>query len=1191
MAHQTDDHRIRRTRNTARFFVENRHVAWVLLALTLLWGVWGYLEMPKRKDPVIPIRIGAVVCPWPGQPAQRVEERVTRRLEEKIAENGNVERVFSTTRNSVAVMVIVLDARIDDVGKELDDIQGKLDQVHDLPEGAGPIQFLKDFRDASALMLTVASPVVPPVEISIRADALRRALLESRADATAAGRAALVVSFPYTLEPGELDRLLAAFPEHLRQAGLSDDARILRRPGFLAVDAAFPGTDARFLEAYRDFVQHRMSRADLHPDVWEPAVVRDLAQAEARLSAVAGPRYTYRDLDDFTERISRTLSDVPQVSKAVPVGVLPEAVYLNWDPERLAAHGLQPSALPTILQARNTPVPGGILESGDRNVLVEPSGEFRSEEDLGGVMVGASPAGAPLYLRDLFEIRREYVSPPRYLNFYNFRDAEGHWRRTRAVTLSVLMKPGNQIADFGTSVDAALERVKAELPDDLVIARTSDQPLQVRENVDLFMRSLWEAVLLIVVVAFLGFREWRSATVMALSIPLTLAMTFGMMRLVGLDIQQVSIASLIIALGLLVDDPVVAGDAIKRDLAAGHPPAVAAWLGPTKLANAIVFATLTNIAAYLPLLLMKEDIARFIYSLPVVVTCSLVASRIVSMTFVPLLGVHLLRAADGGVDPRSGRLGRVYRAVVGWAIDHRWKVALAMTVLLAATGFVGSRLKTSFFPTDLSYLFYVDVWTPEDSSLSATGEAARRAEDVVRETAAAYAKDHPGEGGAGRDVLRSVTTFVGGGGPRFWISILPEMQQLNYAQLVIQMEDKYDTEAFVGPLQAALSAGVPGALIDVRRLETAKPVGIPVSIRLTGDDIPTLRAAGERLKAILRDVPIAERVRDDWGAETLALRLDVDPDRANLSGLTNLDVALSSVSGVNGFQVATLADGRRTIPVSIRLRPEARADLSDLSDFTVYSVRSAQRVPIRSVATPSLVMEPEKIKHRAQFRTLTVSAFPVAGVLPSEVLKAIRPRLDEVRATLPPGHRLEIGGEEEEQVKAFRQISVVMAISVLLIYLMLTLEFRHAAKPLIVFAAIPFGLVGALVSLWIAGAPFGFMAFLGVASLIGVIVSHVIVLFDFIEVLHEGGATLREALADAGIVRLRPVLITVGATVLGLFPLALHGGPLWEPLCWAQIGGLSIATVITLLIVPVIYAIFVLDLKIVRWGPGGPTGR
>ncbi|HTQ79953.1 MAG TPA: efflux RND transporter permease subunit, partial [Thermoanaerobaculia bacterium] len=368
-----------------------------------------------------------------------------------------------------------------------------------------------------------------------------------------------------------------------------------------------------------------------------------------------------------------------------------------------------------------------------------------------------------------------------------------------------------------------------------------------------------------------------------------------------------------------------------------------------------------------------------------------------------------------------------------------------------------------------------------------------------------------------------------------------------------------------------------------RQLETGAPVGIPVSLRLSGEDIPTLRAYAAEVRAILRDTPGAARVRDNWGAESFAVTLRTDPDRANLAGVTNLDVAAASAAGMNGFTVATLREGDRQIPVVARLRPEERARLADVKNLYVYSSQSAQRVPLAAVSSIAYGLRTEKIQRRNQFRTVTVSAFPAAGLLPSQVLDRAKPRLDRLARRLPPGYLLEVGGEREEQTKGFRNLAIVMGISAGLIFLALVVQFRSAVKPWIVFAAIPYGIVGALGVLWLLGQPFGFMAFLGVASLIGVIVSHVIVLFDFIEERHALGEPLREALLDAGIVRLRPVLITVGATVIALFPLAAHGGPLWEPLCYAQIGGLSVATFVTLLLVPVLYAIVVLDLKLVTW--------
>jgi multidrug efflux pump subunit AcrB len=289
---------------------------------------------------------------------------------------------------------------------------------------------------------------------------------------------------------------------------------------------------------------------------------------------------------------------------------------------------------------------------------------------------------------------------------------------------------------------------------------------------------------------------------------------------------------------------------------------------------------------------------------------------------------------------------------------------------------------------------------------------------------------------------------------------------------------------------------------------------------------------------------------------------------------------------MSGVTVTSLREGHKQIPVVARLRMEERGQLSDVENLYVYSSEGMQKVPLMQISSIERTMETQRIRRREHFRTIAVRAFPVAGALASEVLNAALPRLRQFQKALPPGYKMEIGGEYAKQQRGFRNLVLVMAVSVFGIFLALVMQFNHAIKPFLVFAAAPYGVVGALLALWVMGAPFGFMAFLGVASLIGVIVSHVIVLFDFIEEMHAKGEPLEQALADAGIARLRPVMITVGATVLALFPLALHGGPLWQPLCYAQIGGLAVATFITLLLVPVLYAMFVLDLKLVKWEAG-----
>ena len=1186
MAAHKDDDRLLATHNTARFFVENRQVSWVMLIGSLLWGIYGYIQMPKRKDPRTPIRTAVAICPWPGASADRIEQLLTRKIEERVAENTSVDKIESVSRSNVAVVYITLHGRVLDTNDAFDDIKLKLDDIRDLPPGSGPIEYIKDFSDTSTLLLAVASPRADDVGVSLRARVVEGAIRKVRpAQGGSASRVSVIVAFPVSISPTIPNRQRDLVATLIRERGVARDVRSVDGPGFTGIDMETALDDDALLMTLRRLLEERLHASEFHPDTWAPAVIRDPASSRAALGRVAGDKYSYRELDDFSDLIKRTLQNVPQVSKITRAGLLKEQVYLEYSQQLIA--GLQ-NRLDQVLGARNITLPGGVLEIEGQNLAIDPSGEFKVERDIGDVIVGASETGRPIYLRDSVEILRGYENPARYLNFYSWQDPQGQWHRSRAVTLAILMRPGEQIGDFGDAVTASLDALRSRLPEDLILGRLSDEPLQVRESIGLFSRSLYEAIVLVVLVALVGFWEWRSASVMAFSIPLTLALTFGAMHLLKLDIQQVSLVSLIIALGLLVDDPVVAGDAIKRELDAGQPPIVAAWLGPTRLATAILFATITNIVAYLPLLLVSGETGLFLYSLPVVLACTLIMSRIVSMTFIPLLGYYILRpsrkAAVSAEERRTRGFSGMYYRVGTWALDHRWLVTALSLLLLIAGALYASRLRQQFFPIDQQYLSYIDVWLPEDATLTRTNLAVARSEEVIRAVARRYGEEHPGSDGKPRRILESLATYVGGGSPRFWLSVFPEIFQANYAQVVIKTVEKHDTAALAPLLQQALSGAIPGARIDTRQLETGKPVGIPVQVRISGSDIPTLRKLAEEAKLVFRNVPLSDRVRDDWGAESFVVTLQVDPDRANIAGVSNQDVALSSAVGMNGFQVTTLREGDKEIPVVARLRTEERARLSDIRNLYVYSTTGGQKVPLGQLSTIEYGMKNEKIRRRNHFRTVTVAGFPVPGTLPSELMNAVRPGLARFQSTLPPGYRMEVGGEEEEQLKGFKELSVVMLISVVAIFVALVFQFRNAFKPILVFSAIPFGLVGALVTMELLGEPFGFMAFLGVASLIGVIVSHVIVLFDFIEEAHEHGESLRHALLDAGVLRLRPVLITVGATVFGLVPLALNGGPLWQPLCFAQIGGLTIATFVTLLLVPVLYEIFVLDLKIVKWG-------
>jgi multidrug efflux pump subunit AcrB len=1206
MAFKSDQEIIERTHNLPRFFVEHPQISWMLLVGVLAWGCFGFKSMPQRKDPDIPVRLALASCPWPGATAQQVEQFITRRIEDVASENKTIHPgtdadygIKSVSIPGYSYVYIQLDAGITDIKRQFSDINLKINALNSqLPQGAGPISFQSDFGDTAALMLTIASPKADAIEISVRSQAIQSAIREAR-DLRKKGRkgqpVTIIYSFPQSLPLRGILDTAYLFQEEAQKAGVFQDSEIIQGSGFVGLDGSSSFDDVAVQRFIQKFLSQQLKQSELHPDAWDPVVIRDPSETREKLAQAAGDKYSYAELDDFSDLIGRTVQGAPEVTKVERKGVLQQSIYLDYSQDRLAAYGLRPADLSKLINARNIIASGGTFEAGERQVTLNPSGEFNTVKSIGDVAVSATSTGAPVYLRDLVGITRGYQSPAQYLNYYTWQDASHQWHRSRAVTIAIYMRDKQQIARFGQSVDLKLAQLRKILPPDLIVAHTSDQPLQVKENINLFIRALEEAIVLVVIVSLIGFWEWRLALMMALAIPITLAMTFGIVQLLGIDLQQVSVATLIIALGLLVDVPVVAGDGIKRGLADGLPRQTAAWLGPTKLATAIFYATLTNIIAYLPFMMLTGNTGEFLKSLPIVMATSLLCALCVAMTFIPLLGYYIQRPPAKKEPTLEEKRNRgfygFYNKLVGRAIKHRWAVLGGSLAFILIGGVFASHLKTQFFPDDVQYWFYLDVWLPNDTPLSATNNTTLRAEQVVRQVIAKVAPSvsKPEDE---KKLLKSVTSFVGGGGPRFWFSVSPEAPQTNYAQVIIEVSDKDATPKIIGPLQQELSKQVPGAWITVRQLQT-NPVEIPVEILISGQtdtdarteasDIHTLRQIAAEVEDIVQHQPGSSVLRDDWLPDSVQAKIEIDPDRANVVGITNADVASSATAALSGQTVGVYKEGDKNIPLVARMQVQERAQLADIKNLYVYASQSSNRVPLLSIANMRNLLETGHIARREHFRTISILCYPKPGVLASEILGPILPKLREFQKILPPGYQLRIGGERAKQMDGFANLTVVLVISLIGIYLALLVQFNNAVKPLLVFAACPYGVIGALIALGIMGAPFGFMAFLGIASLIGVIVSHVIVLFDFIEEMHEKGEPLERALPDAGIQRIRPVMITVGATILALFPLALEGGPLWQPLCYAQIGGLAVATFITLLLVPVFYSIFVFDLKWIKW--------
>ena len=1195
--------------NISQFFVSKRPIAWTAMVAVLAWGIYAYLSMPQRQDPIIPVNTGVVVTPYPGAEAEKVEQEVTRKIERKIAENPSVEHVRSISRPGISIVYVELFESQKNAELVWQDIRGKLGEIPDLPQAAGqPTHPMlnKDFGDSVAVMLTISSPPVTDLEISLRAKSIREAILAQRKQAVAtaaADRWTSVLVYPSTVARSYVLRLGRTLVEQLTQKGIIEDATIVEAPSAGMLDVTLkPGKTKRDLETASEECERQMAGAsDFHPDVWPGFWVRDLNELESQLRHNARDKYSYRELEGFADRIRDRLKQSPHVAQIDEVGVQNEQVWLSYSGQRLNQFGITPLSIVGGIQQRNINIPGGRVELPEQNVIVRPTGEFTAASEIGQTVMGVSPTGSPLYLQDLVEVTRGYEDPANVMNYRTVKVPRGGASTTnqsgpsegklpenydlqtgRAITISVRQVKGTSIRDYDRDMNGAIAELKQTLPPDLRLERTSDEPQEVHEKIASFDRNLIEAVVIVVLVAML-FMEWRSALLVAVSIPVTVAFTLGLSQMIGIDLQQVSIAALIIALGLLVDAPVVAADAINRELAHGKPRNMAAWMGPRRLARAVFYATLTNVVAFLPLLLVTGKTGDFIFALPVVVSFSLLASMIVAWTFAPLLGFYMLKGQKGfeGSDGKPAKgFPRLYKAFVERCIAHRFITTGVAVGILVALGFVAHQtIGTSFFPKDLHDVFVVNLDLPEGAPIRQTREVALEA---VRKMDALEGKH-----------IRSYTTFVGAGGPRFWLSIEPEQRADNYAQILVHTTSKEETATIVARLKEELPRQISEARVRTQQLETGPPIGVPVQLRLYGPDIQGLRDLGEQVKAKMRAIPGTIDIHDDWGDPVFQMALNIDSDRAAMSGLTHQDIATTVGTGLSGLSVSQLRERDKLISIALRLRAAERSQLDDLNSLNVVNSATGAHVPLGQIAAFEREIITPKIRRRDHERCLTIRCDTVQGVLPSQVVAQLLQSLPTASTApgalgtstiaFPTGYHWEFGGEKFEQDKGFSSLTIALIVSFAAIYLALVVQFNSATQPLLVYAAVPFGIVGGLIGLAIMGSSFGFMAFLGVASLAGLIISHVIVLFDFIDEKRHEGMPLRKAVVEAGLARLRPVLVTVLATVGGLIPLALEGGPLWEPMCYVQIAGMLVATLVTLVLVPVFYVIFVENLHLVRW--------
>jgi len=850
--------------------------------------------------------------------------------------------------------------------------------------------------------------------------------------------------------------------------------------------------------------------------------------------------FTHRELRDYVEDVRSRLLQVKDVSKIEVLGAQDEVIFVEFSTQQLAGLGIDQSALISALQAQNLVSPSGTIQTGDEKLLLRVSGAFDSEQDILAVNFVAN--GHLIRLRDIAEVHRAYADPPQPMFRVNGKPAIG---------LAVAMREGGDILTVGRNIEQAIGEIRADLPIGIEPTLVADQPFVVDHAIRDFTTSLWQAIAIIMAVSFLSLGV-RAGTVVALSIPLTLVIVFPIMEIAGIDLQRISLGALIIALGLLVDDAMTTIDVMTSRLALGDSKEQSATFAYRTLALPMLTGSFVTAAGFVPIGFARSSAGEYTFSIFAVVSIALIVSWFVAVLFAPLLGVALLSKpkATGSGKPNV-ILGAFRRFLVG-AMRARW-VTIGATlacfvVALLALPFVPRQ----FFPSSDRPELLVDLRLPQNASIYASDEVAARLDYLLK----------------GDPDVERWSTYVGRGAIRFYLPLNVELQNDFFSQAVVVAKDVAARERLHTRLETALAEKFPSAVTRVSPLGLGPPVGWPVQYRVSGPDLNEVRDIAMRLARVMAEHSGARQVNFDWIEPARMVRIRVDQDKARLLGLSTQALANVLNTVVSGEPVTQVRDGIYLVNVLARATDEQRVSLSTLRTVQI-PLPNGRTVPLSQVATFDFEQEYPLIWRRNRVPTLTVQAEVAPGGSPEAVVNELAPGVAKLNASLPTPYRIATGGTVEESAKSQASVFAVVPIMLFLMLTFLMAQLQSFNRLFMVLSVVPMSLVGVVAALLISGKPLGFVAILGILTLIGMIARNAVILIEQIETERKEGREVWDAVIEATLSRFRPIMLTAISTVLGLVPIAPT--IFWGPMAYAIMGGFLAGTVITLIFLPALY--------------------
>lgn len=849
-----------------------------------------------------------------------------------------------------------------------------------------------------------------------------------------------------------------------------------------------------------------------------------------------------RQLRDRVEEVRAQLLTVPNVGKVDILGAQDEVIYLEFSTRKIAALGLDSRSIIASLQAQNAVTPSGVLQAGPERISVRVNGQFTSEASLKAINLRVNDRFFPL--ADVATITRGYVDPPATLFRFNGQPA---------IAVAIGMKSGANLLKFGEALKEEMAKVIADLPIGVGVNLVSDQPVVVEHAVSGFTEALFEAVVIVLAISFISL-GFRAGLVVAISIPLVLAITFVVMQYAGISLQRISLGALIIALGLLVDDAMIAVEMMVARLEIGEPLQKAATYVYTSTAFPMLTGTLVTVAGFIPIGLNSSNAGEFTFTLFFVIAVSLLVSWVVAVLFTPLLGVTILPKTMRRHHEKRGRLATVFLRILAVCMHHRW-VTITVTITAFALAVFGMKfVQQQFFPTSDRDELIVDWNLPQNSSIAETNaQIARFEQDVLK----------------GNSGIDRWSTYIGTGAPRFVLSFDVQTENVSFGQIVIvtkggiKMRDRVKAE-----LESYLKRRFPGTDTFVKLLEVGPPVGRPVQYRVSGPDIAKVRDLSQRLAGIVRGAPHLGNVVFDWMEPARVVKVDVIQDKARQLGVTSEDIATTLNGVLDGTSVTQVRDDIYLVKVLGRATAAERGSIETLRDLQLAGA-GGQSVPLAAVATLRYEIEQPTIWRRSRLPTITLKASIVDTVQPKTVVDRLAPQVAEFTRGLPAGYSVALGGSVEESAKSQAPIAAVVPLMLFIMATILMIQLQSFQRLFLVFAVAPLALIGVVAALLPSGAPLGFVAILGVLALIGILIRNSVILIVQIEDLKRDGRPPWGAVVEATEHRMRPILLTAAAASLALIPIARE--VFWGPMAYAMMGGIIVGTLLTLLFLPALY--------------------